>query len=137
MLQHQIPRAIKINVLRRWLNVQSRDQIAKEEGISTGSVSNIIKEYRQNDSKFDLLRQVALILRSKGYTTESFACLDMAVYMLAMNIETWLDPCSNIRQIPSNGGQMLVGQKKKLCNNKHVLLIAVISWSYIRQMPSY
>ena len=75
MLQNQIPRPIKINVLRRWLHGQSREQIAKQEGVSTGTVSNIIKEYRQNDSKFDLLRQVALILRSEGYSIESFACL--------------------------------------------------------------
>jgi len=124
-----------------------RDQITKEEGISTGNVSNIIKEYRQNDSKFGLLRQVALILRSEGYSIESLACLVIAVNILAMYTETFLlkliwmnarpDPWSNISQIPSHDGQMVVGQKNKLCNHKHILLIAVISWSYIRQMPSF
>jgi transcriptional regulator with XRE-family HTH domain len=75
MLQHHIPRSIKINVLRRWLHGESREEIAREEGISTGTVSKIIKEYRHNDDGFDLLRQLALILRSEGYSTGSFACL--------------------------------------------------------------
>ena len=37
--------------------------------------SNYAKSGRQDDSKFDLLRQVALILRYGGYSIESFACL--------------------------------------------------------------
>ncbi|MBV9177757.1 MAG: helix-turn-helix domain-containing protein [Nitrososphaeraceae archaeon] len=45
-----IPKTIKINVLKRWLQGLSMEQIAREEGIATGSVSNIIKECRHNDS---------------------------------------------------------------------------------------
>ena len=70
-----IPRPIKVDVIRKWLQGKSRDQIAKEEGIGAGTVSSIIKEYRQNDTEFDLLRQVAVIVRSEGHSIESFAPL--------------------------------------------------------------
>ncbi|MBV9176736.1 MAG: hypothetical protein JO297_06835 [Nitrososphaeraceae archaeon] len=42
-----ILRPMKVDVLRKWLQGKSRDQIAKEEGIGTGTVSSIIKECRQ------------------------------------------------------------------------------------------
>ena len=74
-MRNQIPKPIKVNVLRKWLHGQSRKQIAKEEGIGTGTVSNIIKEYKQDDTEFDLLRQVAVNLRNQGYNIESFASL--------------------------------------------------------------
>ena len=70
-----ILRPMKVDVLRKWLQGKSRDQIAKEEGIGAGTVSSIIKEYRQNDTEFDLLRQVAVIVRSEDYSIESFAPL--------------------------------------------------------------
>ena len=55
-----IPIAIKVDVIREWLRCKSRDQIAKQEGIGSGTVSSIIKECRQqNDTEFDLMRQVA------------------------------------------------------------------------------
>jgi hypothetical protein len=49
-----------------------QQQIAKEERIATGSVSNIIQECRQNDSEFDLMRQLAIKLKNHGDTIESF-----------------------------------------------------------------
>ena len=103
MLQHQIPRAIKINVLRRWLNVQSRDQIAKEEEIGTGTVSSIIKEYRQNDTGFDLLRQVAVDLKNHSESAESFAPLIRIREILRR--ELLLLPYKTITGIKIAGGQ--------------------------------
>jgi predicted DNA-binding helix-hairpin-helix protein len=67
-LRSQIPKPIKVNVLRKWLHGQSRKQIAKEEGIGTGTVSSIIMEYKKNDTEFELLRQVAVNLKSQGYS---------------------------------------------------------------------
>ena len=49
------------------------DQVAREEGIGSGTVSNIIKGCRQNDSEFDLMRQLAVKLKNQGDTIESFA----------------------------------------------------------------
>jgi hypothetical protein len=75
-MRANIPRPIRVDVIRKWLRGKSRDQIAKEEGIGAGTVSSIIKECRQhNDPEFDLLRQVAADLKSQGYSVESFAPL--------------------------------------------------------------
>ena len=68
-----IPKTIKINVLKKWLEGLSIDKIAAKEGIATGSVSNIIQECRQNDPEFDLMREVAVKLKDQGDTIESFA----------------------------------------------------------------
>jgi CENP-B N-terminal DNA-binding domain len=69
------PRIIKIEVIRKWLEGKSRDQIAKELQVATGTISGIIKECRLNDSEFDLLRAVAVKLRNQGTEIESFAPL--------------------------------------------------------------
>jgi len=39
---------------------KSRDQIANEVQVGAGTVSGILKEYRNDDPEFDLLRQVSL-----------------------------------------------------------------------------
>jgi hypothetical protein len=68
-----IPKTIKNNVLKRWLEGYSIEQIAREERIAAGSVSNIIQECRQNDPEFDLMRQLVVKLKNEGDTFESFA----------------------------------------------------------------
>ena len=68
-----IPKTIKINVLKRWLDGYSIEQIASEERIATGSISNIIQECRHNDPEFDLMRQLAVKLKNEGDTIESLA----------------------------------------------------------------
>ena len=69
----KIPRSIKVEVIRKWLEGKSRDQIAKELQIGFGTVSGIIKESRDNDPEFDLLRALAVNLRDQGYDVQSFA----------------------------------------------------------------
>ena len=56
------PRQIKVAVIRRWLQGKMRDEIAKEEGIGTGTASNIINERRHNDTEFDLMRKIILLM---------------------------------------------------------------------------
>lgn len=56
----KIPKLIKIEVIRKWLQGKSRDQIANEVQVGAGTVSGILKEYRNDDPEFDLLRQVSL-----------------------------------------------------------------------------
>lgn len=70
-----IPRAIKVNVIKEWLRGKTRDQIAIQEGIGAGTVSSIMQECRQNDTEFDLLRQTAVDLKNHGESIESFAPL--------------------------------------------------------------
>ncbi|HEY6886100.1 MAG TPA: hypothetical protein VI278_18875, partial [Nitrososphaeraceae archaeon] len=67
-----IPRAIKVNVIKEWLRGKSRDQIAKQEGIGAGTISRIIQECRQNDTEFDLLREIAVVMKNHGESIESF-----------------------------------------------------------------
>jgi len=70
-----IPSPIKVEVIRKWLAGKSRDKIAQELGIGAGTVSSILKESRQNDPPFDVMREVAIKLRRSGYSVESFAPL--------------------------------------------------------------
>ncbi len=71
----KIPRPVRLEVIRKWLQGQRRDQIANEIGIGAGTVSGIVKEYRKDDPEFDLLREVALNLKNRGMSIESFAAL--------------------------------------------------------------
>jgi hypothetical protein len=61
-----IPYSIRRSVIRRWLEGLSRDQIANINQIGTGTVSAIIKECKEPDPEFALLREVAVILKQKG-----------------------------------------------------------------------
>lgn len=63
---HKIPEPIRREVLRKWLEGKSRNLIAKECDIGTGTVSEIIKGYQQKDADLQLLRQVAVHLRHQG-----------------------------------------------------------------------
>jgi transcriptional regulator with XRE-family HTH domain len=71
----KIPKPIKLEVIRKWLEGKSRNKIAKEVGIGAGTISGIIQEFRQNDPEFDLLREVAVKLKNQGINIESFGSL--------------------------------------------------------------
>ena len=61
----KIPIPIRLQVFRAWLNGKSRDKTAEELGISTGTESGIIEDFRRDDPQFDLLREVAVKLKIK------------------------------------------------------------------------
>ena len=42
----KIPEPIRAEVMSQWLRGMTRDQIAKDNIIATGTVSEIIKQYR-------------------------------------------------------------------------------------------
>ena len=71
----KIPREIRLQVIRKWLEGESRDLIAHQLHIGAGTVSGIIKEFRREDFDADLLRQVALNLKDRGLDVQSFAPL--------------------------------------------------------------
>jgi hypothetical protein len=71
----RIPREIRLEVIRKWLEGKTRDQIANELEIGAGTVSEIIKEYRSRDFDADLLREIALNLKNRGLDIQSFAPL--------------------------------------------------------------
>jgi chromosome segregation ATPase len=63
-----IPRNIKEKVIRQWLNGLTRESIAKENDIGTGTVTGIIQEARIKEEyqDIDLLRQVSLKSKEEG-----------------------------------------------------------------------
>jgi hypothetical protein len=71
----KIPREIRLEVIRKWLEGKTRDLIAYELEIGAGTVSEIVKEYRSGDFDADLLREVALNLKNSGLDIQSFARL--------------------------------------------------------------
>jgi hypothetical protein len=62
----KIPRPIRLQVIRAWLDGKTRDKIAQELGISSGAVSGIIEDCRKDDPQFDLLREVAVKLKNQN-----------------------------------------------------------------------
>ena len=71
----KIPQPVRLEVIKKWLQGYSRDEIAKDTGIGAGTVSGIIQQCRQDDADFDLLRGVAVELRERGMRVENFAPL--------------------------------------------------------------
>jgi len=71
----KIPQPLRLEVIRKWLQGYSRDEIAKDTRIGAGTVSGIIQQCRQDDAEFDLLRGVAVELRDRGMRVEVFAPL--------------------------------------------------------------
>ncbi len=71
----KIPQPVRLEVIRKWLQGYSRDQIAKDTRIGAATVSGIVQQYRQDDANFDLLRGVAVELKDRGMVVEDFAPL--------------------------------------------------------------
>jgi hypothetical protein len=80
----KIPKTIRKRVIMQWLYGFSRDQIAKDNQIGAGTVSAIIKQCKlegqqkkeyaaDDDFEFDLIRQVAVVLKREGLNVNSFA----------------------------------------------------------------
>jgi hypothetical protein len=70
----RIPHLLKIKVLNQWLNGMSRDDIAINNKISGGSVSNIIQDFKNDDiPDIDLLRGVAVGLKKQNLDLTQFA----------------------------------------------------------------
>lgn len=62
----RIPNPIRNRVAQQWVMGVSRDIIAKDNQISTGTVSTIIHGFKDDGFIFDLLREAALLLKKEG-----------------------------------------------------------------------
>jgi hypothetical protein len=69
----RVPPRLKKKILQEWLQGISRDRIALNNKISTGTVTNIIKQSKAAVLDIDLLREVALILRRVNLGLGHFA----------------------------------------------------------------
>jgi len=79
----KIPKSIREQVLKQWLQGMSRDQIAKDNDVGAGTVSSIIKDAKQEIPDIDLLRQGALVLKKND--------LNMSVFAASIRIKNKLD----------------------------------------------
>lgn len=70
-----LPSEIRSAVIRYWLRGHSRDEIASQFGISTGVVTNIVNEWRNNLGSYivDDLRELSLSLKKAGITSTECA----------------------------------------------------------------
>ena|SRR5829696_3792368 len=74
-MEAKIPKSIREQVIKQWLQGMSRDQIAKYNDIGAGTVSSIIKDIKQKDiPDIDLLREVAILLKKEELDLDVFAC---------------------------------------------------------------
>jgi hypothetical protein len=75
----KIPNTVRRQVITQWLYGFPRDQIAKGNQIGAGTISKIIKQCKQkeypdgNFSEFDLIRELAVMLKREGVDVKSFA----------------------------------------------------------------
>ena len=65
-MANRIPPEIREQVLTHWLKAISRDDIARTVGIGSGSVSEIVNEYKRHNPGFDLLREFVVAVRKEG-----------------------------------------------------------------------
>lgn len=80
----RIPHLLKIKVLNQWLNGMSRNNIAINNKISAGSVSNIIQDFKNDDiPDINLLRGVAVGLKREN--------LDLTQFARSMRLRKMLD----------------------------------------------
>jgi hypothetical protein len=69
----KIPKPIREQVIKQWLQGMSRDEIAKYNDIGAGTVSAIIKDAKQDIADIDLLREVAILLKEEELDLDVFA----------------------------------------------------------------
>jgi hypothetical protein len=71
----KIPEDVKAAVRRDWLNGKPRDTIARDNSLSTGSVSSIISELRNDLTRTDAdaLRELRIMLTKSGISASECA----------------------------------------------------------------
>jgi methionine synthase II (cobalamin-independent) len=68
------PPSIKTKVISEWLQGTSRNKIARDNGIGTGTVTYIHQQARNNDiPDIDLMRALALMLQKENLDINHFA----------------------------------------------------------------
>ena len=69
----KVPKIIREKVLTEWLQGVTRDKIAENNDIGDGTVTEIINDYRENDSDIDKQREFIVALMRKGIDLNLFA----------------------------------------------------------------
>jgi uncharacterized protein YpuA (DUF1002 family) len=69
----KIPKVVREKAVTEWLQGLARDEIAQNNGIGDGTVTEIIKEYRENGSDIDQQREFVVALKREGTDLNLFA----------------------------------------------------------------
>src|SRR5215813_8376182 len=75
---------IKKQVVNQWLSGDSRDRIAADNGIGTGTVSNIIDDWKKGvqDSDYESIRELSVFCKKQGMTLNTLAsCIRLNNYI--------------------------------------------------------
>jgi transposase-like protein len=84
-----IESTIKQRVIAQYLQGVSRDTIAADNGIGTGTVSNFIDEWkkRMQDSDYESIRELAVYYKKQGMSLNALAsCMRLNNYIeIALN----------------------------------------------------
>ena len=86
----KLPHATKSLVIQQWLQGKPRNDIAAENGVSSGAVTNIVKEWRHNlgFAVADELRELALTMKKVGITAAQCALgFRIATFMLNVGVD--------------------------------------------------
>ena len=110
----RLPDSIKSLVIQQWLEGKPRNDIAAENGLSDGAVTNIVNEWKHNlgFSLADDLRELAVTMKRVGVTASQCALgFRVAMIMLNMGVkeddfESYIldiyNHCKNIGLSPEN-----------------------------------
>jgi hypothetical protein len=78
---------IKQRVIAQYLQGVSRDTIAADNGIGTGTVSNIIDEWKKSvqDSDYESIRELSVFCKKQGMTLDALAsCIRLNNYIQSL-----------------------------------------------------
>jgi hypothetical protein len=71
----KIPDSKRQKVLTQWLAGIARGMIANNVGVSRGTVSRILRQYREEHPTFDALRIYVVSVKNQGADIEELASL--------------------------------------------------------------
>src|SRR5215471_1891041 len=78
---------IKQRVISQYLQGVSRDAIAADNGIGTGTVSNIIDEWKKGvqDSDYESIRELSVFCKKQGISLNALAsCIRLNNYIQSL-----------------------------------------------------
>src|SRR5215469_13095843 len=78
---------VKQRVIAQYLQGVSRDTIAADNGIGTGTVSNIIDEWKKGvlDSDYESIRELSVFCKKQGITLNALAsCIRLNNYLQSL-----------------------------------------------------
>jgi hypothetical protein len=68
-----IDEVIRIKVIQQWINGFPRDKIASDLQIGTGTVSNIVSDFKKKGSDIDAVRELAVEAKKQGLSVSDLA----------------------------------------------------------------